>query len=47
MGAFLGSFITYVVEMVCMVCLGICGGYIGIKLRKNKTQKTQDGGTKE
>lgn len=36
MSAFLGSFVTYVIEMVCLIALGLCGGYIGYKLRQKK-----------
>ena len=36
MSAFLGSFISYVIEMVCLIALGLCGGYVGYRLRKKK-----------
>ena len=39
MGAFISSFIGYVVEMACMVALGLCGGYAGYKLRQRKNAK--------
>ena len=39
MSAFFGSFITYVIEMICMVLLGLCGGYVGVKLRERKNAK--------
>lgn len=41
MSAFLGSFIQYVIIMICLVAVGLCGGYVGVKLRKNKEAKTQ------
>ena len=47
MGAFLNSFVMYVIEMVCMIALGLCGGYIGIQLRKRKNQQVKDGGTEQ
>ncbi len=36
MSAFFGSFMTYVIEMICMIALGLCGGYVGYKLRQKK-----------
>ena len=47
MSAFVGSFITYVIEMVCMVILGLCGGYIGIRLRKRKMEQSGEGGAEQ
>ncbi len=42
MSAFLNSFAGYIIEMVCMVVLGICGGYVGYRLRKRKDSQSQD-----
>lgn len=42
MGAFFSSFVTYVVEMACMVVLGLCGGYVGYRLRQRKNSQLPD-----
>ena len=39
MAAFFGSFVTYIIEMICMVVLGLCGGYVGYRLRQRKNAK--------
>lgn len=39
MTAFFGAFVKYVVEAVILLGIGICGGAIGIKLRKKKDAK--------
>ena len=39
MAAFFGEFLTYVIQLVIFVAVGACGGYVGYKLRKNKTAK--------
>ena len=47
MSAFLSSFVGYVVEMACMVVLGMCGGYVGFKLRQRKNARLAGEGTAE
>ncbi len=47
MEAFMSSFFTYVAQMACLVVLGLCGGYIGIRLRKRKNEKMSDGGVEK
>jgi len=42
MSAFLSSFASYLIKMIILVALGICGGFIGIKLRQSKNRKTAD-----
>ena len=42
MGAFISSFIGYVIEMACLVVLGLCGGYVGYKLRQRKSAQSGD-----
>ena len=39
MSAFLSTFASYLIKMVILVALGICGGFIGVKLRKSKNRK--------
>ncbi|WP_167511391.1 hypothetical protein [Pseudobutyrivibrio xylanivorans] len=39
MSAFLSSFVSYLIKMIILVALGICGGFIGIKLRKSSDKK--------
>ena len=39
MSAFLSSFASYLIKMIILVALGICGGFIGIKLRQSKDRK--------
>ncbi len=43
MSAFISSFIGYVIEMVCLVALGLCGGYVGYRLSKRKHQEKAEG----
>lgn len=47
MSAFLSSFVGYVVEMACMVVLGLCGGYAGYRLRQRKNAKLAEEGAAE
>ncbi|MBR1628695.1 MAG: hypothetical protein IJ679_05430 [Lachnospiraceae bacterium] len=47
MEAFLSSFMTYIVQMICLVVLGLCGGYIGIQLRKRKNESSENGGSEQ
>ena len=39
MSAFLSSFASYLIKMIILVALGICGGFIGVKLRKSNDRK--------
>ena len=39
MSAFLSSFASYLIKMIILVALGICGGFIGIKLRQSSDRK--------
>ncbi len=39
MSAFLSSFASYLIKMIILVALGICGGFIGIKLRQASDRK--------
>ena len=39
MFAFLSSFASYLIKMIILVALGICGGFIGVKLRKSNDRK--------
>jgi hypothetical protein len=39
MSAFLSSFASYLIKMIILVALGICGGFIGIKLRQSSNRK--------
>ena len=39
MSAFLSSFAGYLIKMIILVALGICGGFIGIKLRQSSDRK--------
>ncbi|SDB06427.1 hypothetical protein SAMN02910298_00178 [Pseudobutyrivibrio sp. YE44] len=39
MSAFLSTFASYLIKMIILVALGICGGFIGIKLRKSSDRK--------
>lgn len=43
MSAFISSFIGYIIKMICLVALGVCGGYVGWRIRKNKTAKEAEG----
>lgn len=45
MSAFLGSFVQYVIIMICLVAIGLCGGFVGMKLRKNKDAKNEQEAT--
>ena len=39
MSAFLSSFASYLIKMIILVALGICGGFIRIKLRQSSDRK--------
>lgn len=39
MSAFLSSFASYLIKMIILVVLGLCGGFIGIKLRQSSDRK--------
>jgi len=39
MSAFLSSFASYLIKMIILVALGMCGGFIGIKLRQSSDRK--------
>lgn len=39
MAAFFGSFATYVVKALILLGIGLCGGAVGIRLRKNKDKQ--------
>ena len=39
MSAFLSTFASYLIKMIILVALGICGGFIGVKLRKSSDSK--------
>ena len=41
MSAFLSSFASYLIKMIILVALGICGGFIGIKLRQSSDRKKE------
>ena len=41
MSAFLSSFASYLIKMIILVAIGMLGGFIGIKLRKNKDSKAE------
>ncbi len=46
--AFISSFCTYVLIMIILIAVAICGAKVGITLRKNKNAKegatTKEGG---
>ena len=39
MSAFLSSFASYLIKMIILVVLGVCGGFIGVKLRQSSDRK--------
>lgn len=39
MSAFLSSFASYLIKMIILVAIGVCGGFIGIKLRQSSDRK--------
>lgn len=39
MVAFFNSFISYLLLMFIIAAIAFCGGFIGVKLRKNKNAK--------
>ena len=39
MSAFLSSFASYLIKMIILVAIGVCGGFIGIKLRQSSNRK--------
>ena len=39
MSAFFASFASYLIKMIILIALGICGGFIVIKLRQNSNRK--------
>lgn len=39
MAAFFGTLMKYVIEALILLAIGICGGFVGVKLRKNKDAK--------
>ena len=39
MSAFLSSFASYLIKMIILIALGVCGGFIGIKLRQSSDRK--------
>ena len=41
MSAFLSSFISYLLEMIILVAIGLLGGFIGVSLRKKKNAKEE------
>ena len=42
MSAFLSSFASYLIKMIILVALGLCGGFIGVKLRQSKNRKNPE-----
>ncbi|MCR4693724.1 MAG: hypothetical protein K5773_00175 [Pseudobutyrivibrio sp.] len=47
MSAFLSSFFSYLIKMIILICLGMMGGFIGIKLRKYQDRKKEADNTSE
>lgn len=46
--AFLASFLQYVIILIILACVGILGGFVGSRLRKNKNAKlATDAATKD
>ena len=45
--AFLSSFCTYVLIMLVLIAVGLCGAKVGIMLRKNKDAKEAAEGNTE
>ena len=37
--AFLGSLATYLVQMIVLGAIAVCGALVGIRIRKNKNAK--------
>ena len=37
--AFLSSLATYLIEMIVLAAIAVCGVFVGIRLRKNKDAK--------
>ncbi len=42
MGSFFFFFLQYIIIMLVLAAIGLCGGLIGAKLRKNKDAKTKE-----
>lgn len=42
MGSFLMCVAQYVIIMIVLATIGLCGGLVGVKLRKRKDAKTKE-----
>ena len=47
MGQFLLCVLQYVIEMIVILGIGLCGAFLGIKLRKGKNAKNTADAEKE
>ena len=41
--AFVNSFLSYLVLMVILIAIGVCGAVVGTELRKSKNEKEAAG----
>lgn len=39
MGSFLLCIVQYLIIAICTLAIGLCGGFIGVQLRKKKNEK--------